>query len=161
MAINAIDSRLVRCPACGKTEYDRSFTRNEVQADIIEPGQIRPPEFENWKGFYIQLAIASFFYFVFVVMNIYFWKTAEGILNLSPQTLLDIQKAMLTKLSAISALYALYLAVFISSIRQRYKTGIYMAVTVILSVSIVIVLLIEYSHLKHLLEITDNLAVYY
>jgi hypothetical protein len=146
MAIKAIDTRFVRCPACGHSEYNISFPRKEVLADIIEPGQIKSPEDENWTRFYIQLAVVSIMYLAFVVMFIFFWESYEGYLNLALQTMMNIKGDLLLKLSAISALYALYLSIFISAIRQRYKTGMYLALTVILLVSVVVILLIEYSH---------------
>jgi hypothetical protein len=157
MAIKGLDTRLVRCPACGQSGYDRNFPRKGVQAEIIEPGQIKPPEDENWMGFYIQVSVVLIIYLAFVVMFIFLWRTTEGFLNLSPQWLLDIQGGILAKLTAISALYALYLAIFISAIRQRYKTGMYTVLTVIISTIFLIVLIIEYSHIKFIdRETRDN-----
>ena len=157
MAIKGLDTRLVRCPACGQSEYNRSFPRKEVRAEIIEAGQIKPPENEKWGGFYIQLAVVSIMYLAFVVMFIFLWRTTEGFLNLSPQWLLDIQGGILAKLTAISALYALYLTIFISAIRHRYKTGMYTVLTVIISTVFLVVLIIEYSHIKFIdRETRDN-----
>ncbi|HBC47438.1 MAG TPA: hypothetical protein DEO84_07280 [candidate division Zixibacteria bacterium] len=157
MAIKGFDTRLVRCPACGQSNYDKSFPRKEVQAEIIEPGQVKPSEDENWRGFYIQLAVVSIIYLIFVVMFIFLWRTTEGFLNLSSQFLLDIQGGIFAKLTAISALYALYLAIFIAAIRHRYKTGMYTVLTVIISMVFLIVLIIEYSHIKFIdRETRDN-----
>jgi hypothetical protein len=156
MAIKGIDTRLVKCPACGEANYNRSFPRREVQTDIIEPPKTKRHGDENWAGFYIQVAVVSIVYIICVVSFGFLWK-AIGYLGVSPE---NIQRGLLAKLSTISAGFFLYLAIFISAIRLKYKTGIYLAVTVIFSVLVIVILLLEYSRfqdLKDMLRASDCL----
>jgi DNA-directed RNA polymerase subunit RPC12/RpoP len=168
MAINAIDTRFVKCPACGQSDFAKSFPRTEIKDEIIRPRQVKLPEDGNWRGFYMQIALLSFIYLLYLIAIVIMGHNANGYLNANSKdfayhqsvsySVSHIQYRLTGASSAISALFILYLAAFISAIRQRYRTDLHTALTVIFSVIILVLLLIEYSYFKDFINGIGNIS---